>query len=165
MAAYWRRGCKEPLLLVSSLKGGLELVRAYRRRGAIEALFRDWKSSGWQYEQSQVRDIQAHERLLIGLALATLLTLCMGEQQAEELLKKPGQRGKRRPWAARDSLFRLGRDALWARLWAGSRAPFCWELSQAERDNWSFEYWREQTGEQLLRVTGRVFGREKRRAA
>jgi hypothetical protein len=164
VAAYWRVGCKEPLLVVSSQQRGLELVREYRRRSAIEAMFRDWKSSGWQYERSQVREIEAHERLLVGLALATLLTLCMGEQQAERLLEKPAQAGKRRPWSARDSLFQLGRNELWARLWSGSTAPFRWELSKADADNWSWEYWRQQAGGKQLRVTGRVFEREKRQA-
>lgn len=164
VAAYWRRGCKEPLLVVSSLQKGTELVREYRLRSAIEALFRDWKSSGWQYERSQVRDLQAHEVLLVGLALATLLTVCMGEEQAEELLAQRRQQGKRRPWAARDSLFRLGRDRLWARLWSASTEPYTWELSKTDAENWSFEYWRQQTGDKQLRVTGRVVPREKRQA-
>jgi hypothetical protein len=164
VAAYWRVGCKEPLLVVSSLRRGAELVREYRRRSAIEAMFRDWKSSGWQYERSQVRDLEAHERLLVGLALATLLTLCVGEQRAEELLQRGQQQGRRRPWEARDSLFRLGRDELWARLWSGSTAPFTWELGRADAENWSFEYWRQQTGSDHLRVTGRVVRREKRQA-
>jgi hypothetical protein len=50
VVASWRVGCPEPLLLVSNLPPAWDLVRQYRRRAAIEALFRDWKTSGWQWE-------------------------------------------------------------------------------------------------------------------
>jgi hypothetical protein len=40
VVAYWRAQCREPLLLVSSLPPQWDLVRQYRLRSAIEALFR-----------------------------------------------------------------------------------------------------------------------------
>lgn len=62
--ASWRASCREPLLLVSNGSPSWDLVRQYRRRGAIDALFRDWKTSGWQWEASQVRDPQ-HQAVLV----------------------------------------------------------------------------------------------------
>jgi len=53
------------------------------------------------------------------LALATVLTLCLGKEAAAAVLAQPPQQGSRRPWHARDSLFRLGRARLWQRLWRG----------------------------------------------
>jgi hypothetical protein len=53
VAAYWRKGCPEPLLL-SSLGPSASLVRQYRLRSAIEAMFRDDKSYGWEWEASQI---------------------------------------------------------------------------------------------------------------
>jgi hypothetical protein len=82
----------------------------------IEALFRDWKRSGWQWEASQVRDVAHHEVLVCILALTTLLTLCLGEEAAESILAQGAQRGVRRPWHARESLFRLGRVVVAARV-------------------------------------------------
>lgn len=113
VVAYWRAPCREPLLLVSTLAPSWDLVRQYRLRAAIEAIFRDWKRSGWQWEASQVRDVAHQAVLVLVLALATLLTLCLGEEATQTILAQPAQTGRRRPWHARDSLFRLGRDRLW----------------------------------------------------
>lgn len=166
VVAYWRAGCKKPLLLVSSLAASRELVLLYRRRSAIEAMFRDWKSSGWQWEASQVREVEHQAVLLLVLALATLLTLCLGEELAEEVLAQPRQRGYRRPWHARDSLFRLGRDRLWQRLWRGEETDYSWELKQFAVPNWSQQCWQAAipASEPVLK-TGRVGKREHRRAA
>jgi hypothetical protein len=164
--AYWRRGLREALLLASSCPGGGHLVREYRRRSAIEALFRDWKSSGWQWEASQVRRPEHWEVLLLLLAWATLVTLCLGEEAAQQVLARGPQPGQRRPWAARDSLFRLGRDAFWRRVWQDDRTPIRWELAYADAPNWSTECWQAaRPSATPLRMTGRVGPREQRRAA
>jgi hypothetical protein len=166
VVAYWRAGCKEPLLLVSNLAASWDLVLQYRRRAAIEALFRDWKSSGWQWEASQVRDEEHQAVLLLVLALATLLTLCLGEELAEEVLAQPRQQGYRRPWHARDSLFRLGRERLWQRLWRREERSYCWELKQFAAPNWSQECWQAAIpAPEPVLMTGRVGKREQRRAA
>jgi hypothetical protein len=164
--AYWRRGLREPLLLASSCPVGWHLVREYRRRSAIEALFRDWKSRGWQWEASQVRRPAHWEVLLVLLAWATLITLCLGEAAAQQVLTQAPQRGQRRPWAARDSLFRLGRAEWWRRLWQDDRTPIRWELAHADAPNWSTECWQaaRPTGTPL-QMTGRVGRREQPRAA
>lgn len=165
VAAYWRLGCREPLLLVSSLPASLELVRHYRLRSAIEALFRDWKSSGWQWEATQVRAVEHQRVLVVVLALATLVTLCLGEEAAKEILAQPPQRGKRRPWHARESLFRLGRERLWQRLWQDDTSPITWELSQFAAPNWSTECWQTARPDaQPLFLTERVGRREHRRS-
>lgn len=141
VVAYWRATCRAPLLLVSSRPPAWDLVRQYRRRSAIEALFRDWKQSGWHWESSQVRDPQHHAVLVLVLAIVTVLTLCLGEEAAQTYLAQPTQTGQRRPWHARDSLFRLGRDRLWQRLWQHDERPIDWTLTQFDVPNWSTECW------------------------
>lgn len=141
VVAYWRAECREPLLLVSSLAAQWDLVRQYRLRSAIEALFRDWKTSGWQWEASQVRAPEHQAVLVVVLALATLLTLCLGEEAAQAVLAAAPQQGRRRPWHARSSLFTLGREQLWQRLWQDNRSEVRWELRHAEAPNWSLECW------------------------
>lgn len=164
VVAYWRAGCDEPLLLVSSLRASWTLVRHYRMRSAIEALFRDWKTSGWQWEASQVRDVAHQAVLVLVLALATLLTLCLGEEAAEVVLAQGTQQGQRRPWHARDSLFRLGRDRLWQRVWQHDTRPLTWELANPGRANWSEECWRNALpGFVPVLRTGRVLTREYQR--
>lgn len=166
VVAYWRAGCKKPLLLVSNLAASWELVLQYRRRAAIEALFRDWKSAGWQWEDSQVRDPEHQAVLILVLAFATLLTLCLGEELAQEVLAQPQQQGCRRPWYARDSVFRLGRDRLWQRLWREEHTPYTWELNQFGTLNWSQECWQTALPKPTpVLMTGRVGKREQRRAA
>lgn len=164
VVAYWRVGCDAPLLLVSNLPPSLTIVRQYRLRAAIEALFRDWKTSGFGWEQSQVRDVKHQEVLVEVLALATLLTLCLGEEAAHEIVAQPKQTGKRRPWSARDSLFRLGRDRLWQRVWRNDTSPLVWELTQSGDEQWSQDCWRAARPQvEVLYETERVGRRERRR--
>jgi len=85
VVAYWRTTERDPLLLVSSLPPQWNLVNIYRQRSAIEALFRDWKTSGRQWEASQVRDVAYQRVLVVALASATVLTLCLGEAAAQTI--------------------------------------------------------------------------------
>jgi hypothetical protein len=139
MVALWGRAHQQPLLLVSSLPLSWELIAIYRQRAAIEALFRDWKSSGWQWEASQVRDLAHQERLVLGLALATLITLALGAHAAAQAVPRWTRGGRRRSWAGGHSLFRLGRDAFWQRLWRNERTPIRWELAGLDHATWSAE--------------------------
>jgi hypothetical protein len=135
----WGRAHREPLLLASSLPLGWDLVALYKKRAAIEALFRDWKTSGWQWEASQVREVAHQERLLLGLAFATLLTLLLGTAAADQERQAPPRGSRRRSWAGGHSLFRLGREAFWQRLWRNVRTPLCWELADLDGPQWSAE--------------------------
>jgi hypothetical protein len=135
----WGRRHREPLLLASSLPLSWDLVALYKKRAAIEALFRDWKSSGWQWEASQVRELAHQQRLLLALAFATLLTLLLGTAAAEQEHQAPPRGSRRRSWAGGHSLFRLGREAFWQRLWRNARTPLCWELVDLDGPQWSAE--------------------------
>jgi hypothetical protein len=164
VVAYWRASCREPLLLVSSLAASWDLVRQYRLRSAIEALFRDWKTSGWQWEASQVRDVAHHKVLVCVLALTTLLTLCLGEEAAETILAQRAQQGARRPWHARESLFRLGRDRMWQRVWQEDVSVLNWELAHFGAANWSSECWQAACPQaEAVYKTERIGRREHRR--
>lgn len=166
VVAYWRTTCRDPLLLVSSLPAHWNLVNEYRLRSAIEALFRDWKTSGWQWEASQVRNAAHQEVLVLVLALTTVITLCLGEELAQEILAQPEQQGQRRPWFARDSLFRLGRIRLWQRIWRGDQRPITWELTAVDAPTWAQECWdAARPDAPPIYQTGRVGRREQRRHA
>jgi len=143
--ASWGQRHKEPLLLASSLPAQWDVIALYRKRSAIEALFRDRKSAGWDWEASQVRDLAHHERVLVGMALATLLVLCLGNQQANDLLAQPARPRRTRPWHAKDSLFRLGLDTLDARLWQTDQTPIVWSLDQFDDPGWQDAYTQRQT--------------------
>jgi Transposase DDE domain len=77
--AVWEPGHKEPWLLVSNLDLGRELVGLYARRMQVEALFRDTKSGGLEWELSRVLDAERAERLLLGIMLAIWCAVLLGE--------------------------------------------------------------------------------------
>lgn len=137
VVAFWDRVHREPLLLASNLSLKWELLRLYKYRGAIECLFRDWKSQGWQWEASQVRELAHRERLYVGMAWATLVTLCVGQQVATEILAHPSPRRQTRPEAAKCGLFTLGRERLMA-LWMQTVAQMpAWHLDLQVQTSWS----------------------------
>ena len=91
----WQVGGPAPLLLVRKLPPAGDMVRSYRRRAAIAALFRDRKTGGWQWEASQVRDVAHQSALVLALALATPITRCLGEEAAQTILNQPPRTGGR----------------------------------------------------------------------
>ncbi len=137
VVVYWGRCDDSPLCLVTSLGAKWEVLALYRRRYAIEATFRDYKSKGWQWERNQVTDLAHTERLLVGLAIATWLTVGVGAQVARELLARPATPRRTRPDQARYSLFTLGLQRLreWWRDACHTR--LCWHLTDWSAPNWS----------------------------
>lgn len=97
------------MLLVSSLPPAWPLLKLYKRRFPIEALFRDCKSDGWHFEQGPVTDLDHLQRLVIALAFATWLTLLVGAAVANSLLARvPTGKRRTRPYEAKFSLFEHG---------------------------------------------------------
>lgn len=136
LVAFWDHQHREPLLLASNLPPTWELIQLYQCRGAIECLFRDWKSQGWQWESSQVDDPAHWPVLLVGLAWATLVVLCLGDQVAEETLTQLAHPRRTVPRLGKRSLFTLGRERLQARLYRTVDTPVRWELSKFEAPTW-----------------------------
>lgn len=140
VVVYWGSRHKRPLCLISDRGAHWYLIHLYRRRYPIEATFRDYKSSGWQWEKGQVINLEHVERLLVGMALATWLALMTGTQVAAELLARPPT-GRRRtiPPQGKYSLFQLGLFRLQKLLSSNYTAPLDWQLA-----DWNAPNWREQ---------------------
>ena len=166
VVASWRVGGPAPLLLVSHLPPAWDRVRPYRRRAAIAAVCRDWKTGGWHWEASQVRDVVHQSALVLALALATLITRCVGEEAARIILNQPPRAGRRRPWRARDRLLRLGRDRRWQRLWQDEPPAITWELVHVDAPHWSTACWQSaRPAATPVHRTGRVGKRARLRVA
>lgn len=135
VVALWGRRYTAPLLLVSDLPPDWAVLALYRRRYPIEASFRDYKSSGWQWERGQVMDLAHIERLLVGMALASWLVICVGTQQAEADLQRPPT-GHRRtlPYNGKRSLFTLGLQTF--AQWVCRLRERCWQLTGWHAPNW-----------------------------
>jgi hypothetical protein len=137
VVAYWGKGYKTPLCLVSDLPPDYRLIHIYSRRYPIEALFRDYKSYGWHWEQGQVTDHEHMERLLVGMALATWVTLMAGTQVAAEYLSIPPTGNRRTlPWVGKYSLFHLGLHRLNKILTGSAYTPVEWRFTHWDALNW-----------------------------
>lgn len=112
----WEMGYAQPWCLVSHCDRVAPSLYAWRFRQEVS--FRDLKSDGFDWQQSQVWQPAHTERLLFLLALALFWTLAMGTivLHLYPLTKRQ----------QRFSLFRLGLDALFARF--RSLKPTCLEL-------------------------------------
>jgi hypothetical protein len=137
VVVYWGRGYESPICLVSDLPPHFRLIGIYARRYPIETLFRDYKSHGWHWEQGQVTDPEHMERLLVGMALATWVTLCAGTQVAGEYLAKPSTGNRRTvPWHGKRSLFHLGLQRMNKLLTGSCQIPLQWEFTHWNALNW-----------------------------
>ena len=140
--ATWDDRCDESLLLVSTLTDVAAIRAVYRHRFAIECLFRDWKSAGWHWESSQAQTESSAAFVVLGLALSTVVLLCLGTADAADLLTYAKQRGTRRPWEARDSLFRLGLLRVRRWLLCGDVPAVVWQLDLGDvAMPWSKRCW------------------------
>lgn len=137
--SYWGRRHHDPLHLVSSLPPGWSLIALYRRRYAIETTFRDFKSSGWEFEQGQVVNLTHLDHLLVGMALALWLAVLLGVAVADRLLAgRPSGQRRTRPYPAKFSLFQLGLQAFQAARTQHLRLALH-AFTDWDAPNWSFQ--------------------------
>jgi hypothetical protein len=135
VVAFWGRRYTAPLLLVSDWPPDWALIALYRRRYPIEASFRDYKSSGWQWERGQVMDLAHVERLLVGMALASWLVMCVGTHEAAQALQRPPTGHRRtRAYTSKRSLFTLGLQNF--AHWVSQLRADCWHLTAWDAPNW-----------------------------
>jgi hypothetical protein len=104
-----------------------EAWRRGRKRYWIESTFRDWKSYGFDLENSHIKDPDRLEVLLLGMALTTVWLIHVGDwlcgHGRRHLLEPPHQDDY--------SLFRLGRDHLQRWRTLGGKVPIGWTVSHA----------------------------------
>ena len=72
----------------------------------IEPTFRDWKSAGFDLEQTQIDDAHRLQILVLGLAVTTLWMIHIGDWQIRQGHRRQLDRIRHPDY----SLFRLGRD-------------------------------------------------------
>jgi hypothetical protein len=111
---------------VTSLPISPHLRLLGRRRWGIEPCFQDYKSSGWQIQDSQLRDPKRREGLMTILSLNYLWMTCLGRWLCKisqrQLVDAQSQRHL--------SLFRLGWDWLVHRYITGLSCPTLLSLYQ-----------------------------------
>lgn len=150
LIGLWGRRAQEPLVVITDLPAQWSILDRYDQRFWIESGFRSDKSRGWQWEESQVRGLAHHAVLLVALAWATLLALCVGAGEATSRLHRlAGQPPRRhgecwrtaKPQPARESLFTLGVRYLRRWLYATPRRRWRWRLPDLAAPSWT-DHWR-----------------------
>ena len=119
VVAVWAEQAKEPWLLVTDQPSSYRRCRQYARRMWCEAMHRDEKSSGLNWQLSRVTDPRRQRRLLLAVALALLLALSLGTWALKRGLRRVMDSTRRRKL----SLFTLGLRWLRYALHAGAHAP------------------------------------------
>jgi hypothetical protein len=119
VVATWEWGCREPWLLVTDLPATLTRCRNYCRRAWCEQTHRDEKSHGFNWQLSRVRDPAHAARLVLVMALATLLCLSLGTHVIKRGLRRLLEPAHRRLL----SVFQLGIRWLRDRLVNGGHCP------------------------------------------
>lgn len=140
MVGLWAPREDEALVVISDLPATYDLLLRYRQRFWIEPSFRNDKRAGWHWEDCQVTDLAHHRVLLLALAWATLITLCLGSERAEQDLQDQADRPAHRPQPARFSLFTLGLQVLRAFLHHPDRWHLRWLLPALDAPSWNHQW-------------------------
>jgi hypothetical protein len=108
VVAVWEPQAKEPWLLVTDAHASYGCCRGYCKRTWCEESHRDEKSHGLNWQKSQVNDPDHAQRLVLLIALATLLCIATGASAIKRGLRRFFEPRVRRI----NSVFRLGRYCL-----------------------------------------------------
>lgn len=95
VVAYWRADGSEPWLLVTDERASLRHCGTYAKRMWTEESFRDDKSSGFGWGDSQVNEPEHAGRLLLLMALAMLLAASLGSEGNDDVWRKLEPRPER----------------------------------------------------------------------
>jgi hypothetical protein len=144
LVAVWAQGAQESLVVITDLRERWGVLALYQRRFWCEAGFRNDKRKGWQWEASQVQSVAHHERLLLGMAWASLVALVVGVEAAQAHVARLAERRYRRERPqvrhARESVFTLGVRALRKWLYQATRGALRWQLPQLDAPSWEQQW-------------------------
>ena len=75
---WWKKGCLEPIYLITNIELPHEAFYWYKRRFRIETFFSDKKSRGFQLQRSHISDPERVQRLMIATCLAYIWMVFLG---------------------------------------------------------------------------------------
>ncbi len=158
LVASWARGEQEPLVVITNGAARWQVLDRYARRFWIEPGFRCDKTRGWQWEASQVQGLAHHAVLLLAMAWASLLALCLGVVEARAALRHlaatPIRGRPPQPRHARESIFTLGLRATRERLYQRLRRPVRWRLPDLHAVSWD-DHWHRAQADRVFSQTVR----------
>lgn len=78
-AVYWHeKRFEKPIFLLTNMELAQMACRYYKKRFKIETMFKQLKSGGFQLHKTQLKSAEKISNLIIVVATAFLLTLCLG---------------------------------------------------------------------------------------
>lgn len=145
VVGVWEAGQDEPMVVLSNLEPSFEVISFYERRFWIETGFRNDKSRGFRWEDSQVKDIAHHERLLVAMAWANLVAMCLGLKEAQERNEALAQRVEKqnrapKPQPAKESIFTMGLRRVSRWLYGTIKETIVWVLPQIDALSWNCQW-------------------------
>jgi hypothetical protein len=156
----WAAGAAEPLVVLTDLPAEWAVLAWFDRRAWIEAGFRQDKAKGWRWEESQVRGVAHHAVLLLALAWASLVALCLGAAEAQARLRRAAaapirlrrrQRRAGKPQHPRESVFTLGLACVRGWLYQTAARPFRWALPRLTAPSWEDQWHHAQAHRYIFR--------------
>jgi hypothetical protein len=144
VVGMWGRGAAEPLVVVSDLRAQWRVLALYERRFWCEPGFRNDKTRGWQWEQSQVQGVAHHKRLLLGMAWASLVVVAVGVAEAGAALARVRARRAQACWGqptrARWSVFTLGLRGIRRWLYGTAVGSLPWRVGALDAPSWEHQW-------------------------
>jgi Transposase DDE domain len=140
VVGLWGQAAKEPLVVLSDLGAKWAVLGLYERRFWCEPSFRNDKSRGWEWERSQVVGVEHNKRLVLAMAWASLVAVCVGLDEAQARMEreraKRGRGGKGQVEHARESLFTLGLRGVRRWLYGTARGKLPWRVWGLDGESW-----------------------------
>lgn len=144
LVAVWAVGQQEALVVITDLRERWGVLALYQRRFWIEPGFRNDKRKGWQWEASQVQGVAHQLRLLLGMAWASLVVLCVGVEAAQAQVARLARQVRRRAQPqvrhARESVFTLGLRMVRRWLYQATPCALHWQLSKLDAPSWAQQW-------------------------
>jgi hypothetical protein len=122
--AWWEKGYKEPIYLITNIPNPRHACRWYRKRFRIETFFSDTKSRGFHIHQSHLSDPDRLCRLMVAACLAYLWIVFLGVMA----IQRDWVRIIHRTDRCDLSLFQLGRRLLTYFLNEGKPIPVTFDF-------------------------------------
>ncbi len=88
LAVGWEKGAKEPWMILSDDWADADTLADYGQRFTIEEGFLDYKSNGFGWENSKLREGEALQRLCLVMAVATWILICQGSAVVDAGLRR-----------------------------------------------------------------------------
>ena len=124
LVACWDAGHTDPWLIVTDLPVREAEARWYGLRIWIEAMFKDLKRDGWQWQATRMEDPGRAERLWLALAVASIWVVSVGgAADATRTASGLAEDAPRRPAARQVSCFQRGLLALLQAALRGQPLP------------------------------------------